>query len=253
MKETSRSHAWITWDAPLIDGGSPVKSYVVEKRLAERKAWTCVAAESPKTSFRILNLEPGQAYCFRVLAENAYGIGEGCETAGSVRASGTSCSFVWFPVSVAGSFRRLFNTDTLPIPFFSEQPGPVTDFKAQKTTKNSITLGWKKPISDGGSYITAYILELNEGEDKWTQIKKGKETSHTMTELTEGKEYSFRVKALNESGEGPPTELTVVSKDQFGKYWNQSTTCGRGNMLKIVQKFFSPIKSLTFQCCLTAT
>lgn len=99
----------------------------------------------------------------------------------------------------------------------TEQPGPVTDFKAQKTTKNSITLAWKKPISDGGSYITAYVLELSEGEDKWKQIKKGKEASHTISELTEGKEYTFKVKALNESGEGPPTELTVMAKDQFGR------------------------------------
>lgn len=93
----------------------------------------------------------------------------------------------------------------------------MTDFKAQKTTKNSITLSWKKPINDGGSFITAYILEQGEGEEKWKQILKGKNTSHTIGELTEGKEYSFRVKALNESGEGPPTELTAVAKDQFGK------------------------------------
>lgn len=93
----------------------------------------------------------------------------------------------------------------------------MTEFRAQKTTKSTISLCWKKPISDGGSFITAYVLELSEGEDKWKQIHKGKEASHTMSELTEGKEYTFRVKALNESGEGPPTELAVVAKDQFGE------------------------------------
>lgn len=93
----------------------------------------------------------------------------------------------------------------------------MTDFKATKTTKNSVTLGWKKPIIDGGSYVTAYILEQSEGEGKWKQILKGKSTSHTISELSEGKGYLFRVKALNESGEGPPTELTVIAKDQFGK------------------------------------
>lgn len=93
----------------------------------------------------------------------------------------------------------------------------MTDFKAQKTSKDSITLGWKKPISDGGSHVTAYILEQSEGEEKWKHIMKGKNTAHTISELTEGKQYLFRVNALNASGEGPPTELTVVAKDQYGK------------------------------------
>lgn len=99
----------------------------------------------------------------------------------------------------------------------AEQPGPVADFKAVKTTKDSITLGWKKPLVDGGSFVTAYILEQSEGEEKWKQILKGKNTTHTIGELTDGQEYSFRVKALNESGEGPPTELTAIAKDQFGE------------------------------------
>ncbi|KAI4789000.1 hypothetical protein KUCAC02_035502 [Chaenocephalus aceratus] len=183
VKETSKTHVSITWDAPLLDGGSPVTSYVVENRLADRKAWTCVAPTCQKISYKVTGLEEGLAYCFRVLAENAYGIGEGCETPGSVRAS--------------------------------EQPGPVAEFKATKTTKDCIALAWKKPLVDGGSFVTSYILEQSEGEDKWTEILKGKTTSHTMGELTEGTEYLFRVKALNQSGEGPPCELTVIAKDQF--------------------------------------
>ena len=81
-----------------------------------------------------------------------------------------------------------------------------------------MTLGWKRPISDGGSHITSYILEQSEGEEKWKLLEQGKNMSHTLGELTEGKEYSFRVKALNESGEGPPIELTIVAKDQIGKF-----------------------------------
>lgn len=110
------------------------------------------------------------------------------------------------------------------VTFPSEQPGPVSEFKPQKMTKDSVTLGWKKPISDGGSHITSYILEQSEGEEKWKLLEKGKNMYHTVGELTEGKEYSFRVKALNESGEGPLSELTIVAKDQIGKIFsvNQS-------------------------------
>lgn len=90
------------------------------------------------------------------------------------------------------------------------------DFKAKKTTRDSITLGWKKPISNGGSHVSAYILEQSE-DGKWKQIMKSKDTSYSLSEVTEGKEYLFRVKALNESGEGPPAELSVLAKDQFGE------------------------------------
>lgn len=98
----------------------------------------------------------------------------------------------------------------------AEQPGPVTDFKPSEISKNSCTLGWKKPISDGGSHIVAYALEICEGEDKWKLLMKSKLTHYTMTDLVEGKEYIFRVKAINETAEGPTSELTILAKDQIG-------------------------------------
>lgn len=105
-----------------------------------------------------------------------------------------------------------------------EQPGPVVDLKAKKTNKDSIILAWKKPISDGGSHISAYIVDQSEG-DKWKEISKGKNTSLTIGDLTEGKEYLFRVTALNESGMGPPSEIAAVAKDQFGKNCTLLSPC----------------------------
>lgn len=93
----------------------------------------------------------------------------------------------------------------------------MTDLKALLVSKDSCTLGWKKPITDGGSHITAYVLEIMEGEDKWKVLVKSKNMQYSAKDLEEGKGYSYRVKAVNEAGESAPVEFTVVAKDEIGK------------------------------------
>lgn len=101
--------------------------------------------------------------------------------------------------------------------FFPEQPGPVLDFKPLLVTRDSCTLSWKKPVSDGGSRIVAYVLEVLNGEDKWKELLRSKNMQYSAKDLAEGKEYKYRVMATNDTGNGPVKELSIVAKDVVGE------------------------------------
>ena len=73
----TRNMLAIHWRPPLDNGGSPIERYIIEKREAERSAWTHVGISSPDvTTYAITNLMENQLYFFRVLAENAYGFSD---------------------------------------------------------------------------------------------------------------------------------------------------------------------------------
>lgn len=91
-------------------------------------------------------------------------------------------------------------------------------FLKKKVTKNGATLSWTKPDYDGGSRITAYILEVSKrGSNKFTECGrvKGSVYCHSVSGLHEGCEYEFRVKAKNAAGESEPRESfsSVITKD----------------------------------------
>ena len=73
----TRNMLAIHWRPPLDNGGSPIERYIIEKREAERSAWTHVGISSPDvTTYAVTNLLEDQLYIFRVLAENAYGFSD---------------------------------------------------------------------------------------------------------------------------------------------------------------------------------
>ena len=106
---------------------------------------------------------------------------------------------------------------------FTEKPGrPVGPMELKDLTRNSVTLLWNPPESDGGTPITKYIIESRpSARSNWAAIGevKGDVLTFTPDDLREGTEYHFRVMAVNKEGQGPALEAkdTVKPEKKVGK------------------------------------
>lgn len=177
----------ITWDVPSVDGGAPVNNYIIEKREASMKAFKTVTSECRKTLFRITGLEEGTHYFFRVLPENIYGIGEPCEISDAV--------------------------------LVCEVPSIPQNMEIVDVTKSTVILRWEKPLHDGGSRLTGFVIEACiAGSDRWTTAAtvKSSVSQHTVTALNENEEYFFRIRATNSRGVSEARDImtSVIIQEQ---------------------------------------
>ncbi len=75
----------------------------------------------------------------------------------------------------------------------------------------ALDVSWEAPATDGGSAITGYKVQWKRVGDSWdTPADVFEETAtgttHTITGLTDGVEYAVRVIAVNDAGDGPPSD-----------------------------------------------
>ena len=101
-------------------------------------------------------------------------------------------------------------------------PGEPSKLRVVDSTKTSITLGWEKPVYDGGSEITHYYLEqMNAEERDWVAINpQVKSCEYVVSHLKPGTYYFFRVSAVNCKGKGEDIKMyqPVQAKDILGWY-----------------------------------
>lgn len=99
------------------------------------------------------------------------------------------------------------------------KPGkPKGPLAVSDVTAESVHLDWEKPEDDGGEPIDHYVVERMDKETgRWVPVLTTKEPGADITGLTEGKEYMFRVKAVNAEGESEPltTEIPVIAKNPY--------------------------------------
>ena len=99
------------------------------------------------------------------------------------------------------------------------KPGPPEGpLVVSDITKKTCKLKWKPPLDDGGSPIEYYEMEkLDPNTGEWIPAGTSPTCEGDVKGLQEGKEYKFRVRAVNAHGESLPldTEESIIAKNPF--------------------------------------
>uniref|UniRef100_A0A6I8RUS1 Titin n=1 Tax=Xenopus tropicalis TaxID=8364 RepID=A0A6I8RUS1_XENTR len=169
----------LAWEEPETDGGSKITGYIIERRDIKRKTWVLVTDHADSCEYTVTGLQKGGVeYLFRV-------------------------SIFARIISYSKHF------------LFTDVPGPPLNVDVCDVNRFGATITWEPPEYDGGSEITAYIVELRDRASiKWdaAMITKPDELGATLNDVVENKEYIFRVRAENQAGVGKPSAATRAVK-----------------------------------------
>ena len=158
----------LTWSPPANDGGSDVRGYEYQVDQGDWKDAGAAAARSVVVS----GLENGRSYTFSLRAVNGTGPGAVATVQAMPRGAPSA------PRNLAAS------------------PGDA-----------QATLTWSAPADDGGSAVTGYQYQVDQGD--WNNVGPGGARSVVVSGLENGRQYTFAVRAVNGVGPGPAAEVTV--------------------------------------------
>jgi len=168
----------VSWAAP-DNGGSPILQYSVRFRVDGVGPWqyTSVSGNPAGTSLTVTGLPAGTSYVFQVTARNAIG------------------------------WAASFSASSAPVSTLSGSAPSVPTNVAGVAGNTTVALTWSAPSSSGGSPVTGYGVDYSsDGGSTWTTAVAASAgvtaRTYTVTGLTNGTSYVFRVAAANAVGTG---------------------------------------------------
>lgn len=170
----------LTWTAPS-NGGAAITHYYVRLSTNGGTSWSTQDTLSTATSKSWTNATNGTAYVFAVAAANSVG---------------------------TGSYSSWSNSATP-----ATTPGPVNTLTAT-SGEGSVLVSWTAPADNGGAPITDYTVQYKDSTMvNWLSFVDGvsSATSMTVTGLTNGTAYQFRVISTNRVGDTYPVKTATAT------------------------------------------
>ena len=204
----------LAWTLPTQPSGVSVTGVEVQQQGAD-DAWSAVTTvASDATSHTVTGLTAGTAYTFRIRLVTS---------SGNVDSDAVS-------------------RNTL------EAPNPATGLAASNPTQTMVDLTWTLPTQSEGVTVTGVEVQQQAADESWSTVATlaADATSHTVTGLTAGTSYTFRIRLTTSNGnaDSDPVEAQTAhmqlearmagsaasaeSRDDPGLSQSRSTSGGLG-------------------------
>ena len=90
-----------------------------------------------------------------------------------------------------------------------EAPGQTRSLEAPREGEGWVFLDWKEPV-DGGAVAAYKIQRRLRPDGPWSDAGMAIESEITLTNQERGKEWEYRVLAVNKAGEGEPSNTVMA-------------------------------------------
>ncbi len=181
-----RNRIRLAWSPPRDNGGARITGYRIEVSRTGTTGWILESSNtgSTRTTYTHTGLDPGSRRYYRVAAINSEG---------------------------TGPFSRVASAVTQ-----ATVPSAPSNLVATAHGRTQINLSWRTPISDGGSRISGYRIEVSPDGNNWTTRVANTGTTATTYPhrgLSPATTRHYRVYAINSVGAGPASNVAKATTD----------------------------------------